>query len=118
MQCKAKKTDGQKCSANAMDQKNFCFFHSPEEAKRREAQSRGGKANLITVKEPLPPIAIKDTQDVVGLLEETINQVRAGAMDVKVANCIGVLSGQIIKALEVNKIAHRVELIEQVILKR
>ena len=68
------------------------------------------------------PLKIKQPGDVVVLLEDTINKVRKlepdGTMDTKTANCIGYLSGQIIKAIEVAELSERVEMIEKVLLSR
>ena len=119
MECSFKSKKGKGCSAKPISGSEQCFFHSPEHEKQRlEAQSRGGKANAIMVKEPLPPVVISETQDVVKLLEDTINRVRAGKLDVKIGNCIGVLSGHLIKALELTNVANRVEIIERAILER
>jgi hypothetical protein len=121
MKCKYISEKGKKCSANAMNESEYCFFHDPDgeyKKQRKDAQSKGGKANLVTVKTPLPPITISEAKDVVGLLEDTINKVRAGELDVKVGNCIGVLSGQLIKALELANVTSRVEAIERVILEK
>ncbi len=120
MKCIGQTADGKPCDANAMKGHKYCYFHSPKvpDVDRKDGQSRGGKANLAKVDSPLPALPLKGSQDVVALLEETINLVRAGEMDVKVANCIGVLSGQLIKAIEVSSIANRVEVIERAILER
>ena len=119
MRCKSSKRSGEKCGSNAMRGEEYCFFHNPDTDKnRKEAQSNGGKGNAAMVKDPLPPVEIKQVDDVVKLLEDTINRVRAGEIDVRVGNCIGVLSGHLIKALEVSSIANRVEIIERAILER
>jgi len=120
MKCVFKKPDGTPCDANAINGDEYCYFHSSkiEESDRKEAQSRGGKGNLIKIQNPLPPIQIKKANDVVHLLEETVNLVRSGELDVRIANCIGVLSGQMLKALEVDTITNRVEIIERAILER
>lgn len=118
MKCKFK-VKGKQCDAPAMKNSDYCFFHSEKyEKERKEAQSRGGQANAITVITPLPPMEIKAPQDVVNLLEDTINQVRAGELDVKIGNCIGVLSGHLIKALELVSVSSRVDVIERAILER
>jgi len=120
MKCTYKTSDKQ-CDARALKNGPYCFFHasgSENEAQRLEAQSRGGKANLVKAQTPLPPMAIGTPQEVVKLLEETINSVRGGELDVRVANCIGVLSGHLLKAMEVSTIATRVEIIERAILER
>jgi hypothetical protein len=119
MQCKYKSKEGKQCSAHAMHDSEHCFFHSSDQEKqRKQAQVKGGKGNLVIVKEPLPPVEIKEVSDVVKLLEDTVNRVRSGEVDVRIGNCIGVLSGQLIKALEVASIANRVEIIERAILEK
>jgi hypothetical protein len=55
----------------------------------------------------LPPRPLKSTEEVCELLEETINLVRRGSLDVRAANSIGVLAGIHLKAL-----AQRVEVRE------
>jgi hypothetical protein len=52
----------------------------------------------------LTPRPLKSTEEVCELLEETINLVRRGSLDVRAANSIGVLAGIHLKAL-----AQRVE---------
>lgn len=120
MQCNFVKSDGTKCNAKAITNSDHCYFHSAEipNSERKEARARGGKANAITVHDPLPPVTINGVKDVVKLLESTINDVRSGQLDVKIGNCIGVLSGQLIKALEIANIASRVEIIERAILEK
>jgi len=118
--CRFIKTDKQKCKAWAMSDSEFCYFHNPDisEAEKKEIQSRGGQANKIKVLEPLEPITLKRGDDVILLLEDTINKVRAGKMDLRVANCMGYLAGHLIKAIEITKLENRVEIIERAILER
>lgn len=120
MNCITQKSDGSLCEAKTLTDDLYCFFHSPNvsEEERKSAQSRGGKGNTMKTTSPLPARKIDKAKDVVALLEETVNLVRAGELDVKVANCIGVLSGQVLKALEMSTIATRVEIIERAILER
>lgn len=116
--CQHSKEGGERCEAWAMTDSEFCFRHNPETKEERAlASARGG----MTPKKnghPLPPIEIGKPQDVVLLLADTINKVRAGEMDTRVANCLGVLSGHLIKAMEVSELEGRVETIERVILER
>ncbi|MBT5016814.1 hypothetical protein HN748_01225 [Candidatus Peregrinibacteria bacterium] len=121
MQCTYTKLNKKRCKAQAMAGEEYCFFHKPgsgDSQKRQEAQSRGGQTKLVRIQNPLSPIDLKEVNDVVLLLEDTINRVRSGELDVKIGNCIGVLSGQLIKAIEVSSIANRVEIIERAILER
>lgn len=118
--CQFKKPDGTQCEAWAMRNSNYCFLHNPDisEEEKKAIQSKGGQANKIKVSEPLLPIKINQGKDVVLLLEDTINQVRAGEMDLKVANCIGYLAGHLIRAFEVSDLQNKVEMIERLILER
>ena len=119
MKCTHKKKSGSICKANAVNGSKFCFFHDPaNDNERKIAQSSGGKGNKIVVNDPLEPIELKTAQDVVNLLEDTVNRVRSGELDVKIGNCLGVLSGQVIKALEIVSVSNRVEIIERAILER
>ncbi len=114
MTCKAIKTDGSPCQSAILKDGEFCYFHDPainKEAKKT-AQSRGGKHSHHTMA-PVPAIPLHETQDVVILLSQVINEVRTGALDPKLANCIGYLAGQLTKAMEVSDLERRMEEIEK-----
>lgn len=120
MKCNHTKSNGDHCNAHSMENSVYCFFHCPNitEEEKKAVQSRGGKGYALRNTSPLPPVSISEPKDVVSLLEQTINQVRAGEMDVKVGNCIGVLSGHLIKAMEITSLKNRFEIIERAILER
>ena len=113
--CKYKK--GNKyCKNYALTGDDYCFFHSPRKAKERaEAQRKGGKKALGEKKRILggSNIQIKNTADIITLLNETINQVRIGEIEVKIANAVGYLSGICLKALEQGDIEKRLEVLEE-----
>lgn len=96
----------------------FCFTHNPDTKEERAlANSKGG----MTPKKnghPLPPMEIVEHQDVVLLLVDTINRVRSGEMDIRIANCLFIGSGHLIKAMEVAQLDGRFEIIESVIIRR
>ena len=110
----------QQCKAHAMKESKFCFVHNPEVSKeeKKEAQARGGRNSGIINKNPLPLMELNEPDDVVILLAETINQMRIGQMEVTVANCIGLLSGQLIKAFEISRLNKKFESIEKIISNR
>lgn len=120
MKCKFIKDNETLCNASSMENSSYCYLHNPDipEEDKLNAQSRGGKANKIKIIEPLSSIKLTTSNEVVLLLEDTINRVRSGEMDLKVANCIGYLSGHLIKAFEVTQLHQRIELIEKVVLSR
>jgi hypothetical protein len=51
----------------------------------------------------------------VQLLGETINQVRRGGIDLRVANCVGYLSGILLAALEKGQMEERLAALEAII---
>ncbi len=120
MKCKFIKNNGNQCEANTISNSQFCFWHDPDidPEERRKARVDGGKANKIILKNPLPELIVKKPEDVILLLTDTINRVRSGEIDIKLANCLGVLSSCLIKAFETTQIEGRVEIIERAILEK
>jgi len=118
MQCSFIKPDGTQCNANAMSGLDYCYTHNPDisDEEKREAKQRGGQNRAVAISEPLPPLAIAEPNDAVLLIVDTINRVRAGELDIRVANCLGFLTDKLLKAFEVSKLNDRVEIIERVIL--
>jgi hypothetical protein len=116
--CKAIRPYGSNCDAWAMSDSDYCFTHNPEtQADRLLANQKGGKSPKKNLN-PLPALALRQTNEIVILLEETINKVRSGELDLKVANTVGFLSGHLLKAIELADLSGRVETIERAILER
>lgn len=115
--CSALKTDGSACGAVALPGSDFCFFHDPARAEeRREAQAEGGRGNRMkTLDSSIPDIQVEDCQDVVKLISVTINQVRKGELDPRIANTIGYLANVLIKAAEQGVLERRISDLESVI---
>jgi len=107
-------TNGKECGANAMRDSQFCYLHNPNitQEEKLEAQTRGGQNRSLKVYQPLPPVKIEKTSDIMALLTETINQVRQGDLDCRVGNTIGYLAGVAIKAYETSELEDRLERIE------
>ena len=129
MQCKFKKTDGVVCKAFSLTGGDYCYWHSPviDENQKCNARSRGGKSNkhIPVSNRETKPIQLRSVNDVVKLLEETINAVRIElhATDsltskIKTANSIAFLSGHVISALEKSDLEKRLGEIEKVVLER
>ena len=120
MKCEFIKPDGTKCEANAMKDSKFCYFHNPDisDEEKREAQSNGGKTKALTLKEPLPELALAEPADAILLIADTISRVRAGTLDIRTANCLGFLSDKLLKAFETSRLNDRLEVIERVILEK
>ena len=113
--CQRIKSDGQVCKANATSGSVYCFFHDPATSEDRTAAQRaGGQANRPSVVRIAPVRELETSSHIVGLLAETINNVRRGELDSKVANSVGYLANILVKALEQSEIADRLEALERV----
>ena len=112
--CQAMKQSGEGCQAAALPRSAFCYFHDPAKAiERREAQALGGRQNHIRALDAAAPdVKVEDCGDVVALVSETINQVRKGMIDPRVANSVGYLANVLIKAFERDELETRIEKLE------
>ena len=118
-QCSYTKEDGQQCSAWALKGKDYCFRHDPDSrALSLEASRRGGLVKKIEIETPLEAIPVSAPKDVVVLLTKTINEVRQGKLDPRIANTIGYLAGVLVRALEVAEVARKVDEVRAVLLVR
>ena len=115
--CRAVKSDGSRCQAAALPDSDFCFFHDPSRAdERRDAQALGGRQNRMkTLDATAPDIRVEDCQDVVRLISETINQVRKGQIDPRVANAVGYLANVLIRAVEQGEMEKRLAELEAIV---
>ncbi|MDH3890941.1 MAG: hypothetical protein OEV49_07625 [candidate division Zixibacteria bacterium] len=122
-QCKQIKIDGKRCRGRAVTGSKFCFFHDPKRAKQRQAaQRKGGINRLRPDKVTVLPsntldAVLRTADDVCQLLSDTINQVRKGVLDVKIANSVGYLAGVILKARSQGELEDRIVEIEEHIAK-
>jgi hypothetical protein len=120
--CKSVKADGRRCAANAMTGSVFCFFHDPTKGNERQAARRNGgieRSRQIAVLPPeTPDREIRKVPDVAELLVETVNLVRRGQLDPKVANSIANLAGIIIKALQIGTLEGRITSLEAILKNR
>jgi hypothetical protein len=115
--CKQTKEDGTPCQTNAMAGSDYCFFHDPAKAAEREAAQRaGGSVGKTAVLPPdTPDVPLASVADVIALLGRTVNQVRRGQIDPKVANAIGYLTATLLRALEQSDIEKRVAELEALV---
>ena len=115
--CQFTKDDGIRCRAWKVHGSDYCFFHDPAKAaERTAAQSAGGQNGRAAVlPSDTPSHTVKTAVDVIDLLGETINQARTGALDPRVANCIGYLSGIILKAVEQGELDERLAALEEIV---
>ena len=115
--CRARKPDGTGCQAAPLPGSDFCFFHDPGRAdERREANAAGGRqGKMKTLDAAAPDVKVESCQDVVRLIGETINQVRKGQIDPRVANAVGYLANVLIRAVEQGDIEKRLDDLEAVV---
>ena len=102
-----------------MKDKDYCFSHDPDSIEKKLlASTKGGLARVIKVDVPLEVITIATPGDVASLLASTINDVRTGILDLRVANTIGYLSGVLIKALEIAEVDRKIEAVRAILVAR
>ncbi len=114
-QCTYIKPNKEKCRGYAVSGSKYCFAHDPtQEKKRKAAQRKGGEAGRVATL-PESSLSVRNMSDVLGLMEMTINDVRAGRLDVKVANAIGYLANVSVKVIQQTDIEARLEALESVL---
>lgn len=115
--CKAMTKDGSPCQTPALAGSDFCFFHDPDKAEERfEARAAGGRQNrMATLSADAPDVKVESCQDVVRLVSDTINQVRKGDIDPRVANAVGYLANVLIRAVEQGDMERRIAELEAVV---
>jgi hypothetical protein len=101
--CEQVTSSGASCKARALPGSRFCFSHEPQlAAKRAEGRKRGGRERsrpARTLPEDAEEIICDSVGDVTRVLAMTLADVRKGRVDVKVGNCIAVLSTALLKSL-------------------
>jgi hypothetical protein len=114
--CQFRKKNGNCCGANARPTNGLCFFHDPaRSAGGRRARKAGGihrsrTAAVLPVHTPDHPLG--NTTDVSALLADSINQLRRGQLDPRVANAMGYLTSVLLRSLEQGPLEERLAKIE------
>lgn len=124
--CKATRKDGSPCRGEAMAGGDYCAFHAPEKAD--DFQSGRVKGGETGKRATLAPSSLKPWRgnagdvdvmqsvapaELVNLLCHTIDDVRTGAIDPKVANSVGYLAGVIVKIQQYEALEERLAAIEE-----
>ena len=111
--CEYVKADGQPCQANAMISSNLCFFHDPSRTQERAAARKAGgierTRHAIVLPSDTPDVELMSATQLARLLAETINQVRRGQLDPKVAYAVGQLVFLLMKAHDAIRLEGRLE---------
>ena len=117
--CEFRRKDGKRCDANAQAGKNSCVFHDPAKAAEGHRARRAGGINrsrpAAVLPTEIPDNPLHSTQDVATLLAASINQVRRGQLDPRVANATGYLAGILLKALEQGRTEQRLAHLESIL---
>ncbi len=101
---------GARCQADPQTGKAYCFFHDPDQkSKQAAARRQGGEArSRQTEPEPtlppdLPAVRLENAGNVFDLLAVTVNHLRCGQMDVRVAQAIAYLASLVLRALKAHQ---------------
>ena len=106
---------GKACGGFAVAGSAYCFAHDPGQAAKRDAaRRRGGRAGRPATL-LASDVAVRSLGDVVCLVEDTINDVRCGRVDVRVANAVGYLANVAIKAIQQADLEMRLAALEAVL---
>ena len=114
--CQIRKEDGSSCGANAQPTNSLCVFHDParaiegQRARQAGGLSRTRPAAVLAPETPDHPVGT--TKDVANLLGDSINRLRRGELDPKVANAMGYLASVLLRALEQGPIEERLARLE------
>jgi hypothetical protein len=114
--CEFRKKNGERCGADAQTGKSLCVFHDPARASEgRRARRAGGitRSRLATVlPADTPDHSLGNTTDVSAFLSDSINRLRRGQLDPRVANAMGYLTSVLLRSLEQGPIEERLAKIE------
>ena len=114
--CEVRKKNGERCGADAQTDKSLCVFHDPARVSEgRRARRAGGitRSRLAVLPADTPDHPLGNTTGVSSLLVDSINRLRRGQLDPRVANGIGYLAGILLKALD-QRLEERVAHLEAV----
>jgi hypothetical protein len=106
MKCKHIKSNGETCGGFASEGSSFCWRHDPKISShsKKAASSKGGKNKGPDLSQIDKELTIASTQDISALLVDTINNLRKGTFDSRIANAIGYLSFILVRTYELTEI--------------
>ena len=103
--CSATTRAGKKCRARARPGRPYCFAHDPQLRSKLDKGRRAGgrqRASQQASAEVPKPRALRTTEDVLSLLEETVGLLLAGHVTEKRATAVGFLGQVSLRALGIH----------------
>ena len=117
-QCSCIKPDGSQCRAYALRESIYCYTHDPDSAPERKASRiKGGKERsrkAAVLPSDTPDQPLESAEDIAELVGDTINRVRRGELDPRIANSIGCLTGYWLKAQEQGQLERHLAKLESI----
>jgi hypothetical protein len=114
--CESRKKNGERCRADAQTGKSLCVFHDPARAgdgpRARQAGAVHRSHSAAVLPSDTPDHPLGDTNQVSVLLADSINRLRRGQLDPRVANSMGYLTSVRLRSLEQGPIEERLAKIE------
>ena len=114
--CRSRKKDGARCNADAQLGKDVCVFHDPAQAEDGQRARRTGGINSRRALTVLPPETpehpLASAADVSRLLADSINQLRRGELDSRIATALGYLASVHLRSLEQGMLEERISKVE------
>ena len=99
--CLAVTKSGNPCGMNPVRGEDYCFTHHPDYAEGcKKAREIGSNTFPRKVLPEAEPLAMTSATDVLASLSRISTGVLRGEIDVKIANCIGVLMNTALRALD------------------
>jgi hypothetical protein len=112
MQCKRKKSNGERCRARALVGKQFCALHA-DKNRAAELGSRGGRRRAVypidDLQDMQPP---QNAADLKKLLGDLIARTMAGKTDPRVANTVAYTGASFLRAVELSDLEARLATLE------
>lgn len=114
--CEFRKKNGDRCGADSQTGDSLCVFHDPARASDGQRARRAGGVTRSRVAAVLPSDTpdhpLGNVSDVSALLTDSINRLRRGQLDPRVANAMGYLTSVLLRALEQGPVQERLAKIE------
>ena len=114
--CGFRKKNGMPCDADAQTGKTRCVFHDPSRAADgMRARKAGGiyrSRRVAVLPADTPDQALSNTKEVSAFLADSINQLRRGQLDARIANGVGYLTSVLLRSLEQDPVEERLAKIE------